>query len=515
MDAPQFIDGDFINGSRMQGAFTSITNNFSSLGSLLHTPGLLNPASITINPAGGLTLTVSVPSPFSVLFGSGILAGAHGTVAGQDTQTYSLNLTSLVPSSGSRVAYIVASYMQIGQAIETVVGPPPGHPDYNPTSNPFLFYTTQRDSIVISGTPTPPDNITAFELAHITLTAGQTTILSNQISSNWKYASAVLNPTGVTAGTYSPMIANVGADGRVLSASSWTIPSSGVVPGTYTPSTITVGSDGRVTSAATWTIPPTGVTAGTYAPATINVGQDGRVLSASTWAIPATGVIAGNYSPADISVTADGRITFAAQYPGIHGYVIEVGPTTTNWTVPASVFWVKARVWGGGGGGGGTSGAGSGAGGGGGGAYAEGWFQVAPGQVVGIIAGAPGAAGGQAGNGGPGGNSAFGTIMCTGGAGGAGASGGLQTTNTGSGGTATGGSFNYNGNFGGLPFLLGGGGVMGGTGGSTFGTSITSPAANVFGISGTPYGGGGGGGTLGNVGGPGAPGIVILEYFGV
>lgn len=220
MDTPEFTDGQFVNGSLLNTAFGSVMADFGIVGSDLHTSGLVSPSSLTITPSG-LNVTVSAPSPFAVLFSSGFVVGAHGTTAGADTSSYTVNLASLVPGSGSVTAYIVARYTQIGENLVTVVGPPPGQPDYNPNFNPFEFYSTQRDSLTIVATTTAPDNATSFELCRIALTAGQNSITSGQIDkSHWHYASSILNPTGVTPGTYTGATVTVGADGRITSASS-------------------------------------------------------------------------------------------------------------------------------------------------------------------------------------------------------------------------------------------------------------------------------------------------------
>ena len=219
MDTPQFTDGQFVNGSLLNGAFASAIANEKANSNEMHYPGLYNPSSLVFTPSS-LVVQIQAPSPFAVLFGSGSLAGAHGTTAGADTSTYSLNMASFVPGSGSQTVYILAEYTQIGENLVQVVGPPPGHPDYDATFNPFSFYTTQRDSLSIVGSTAPADNVTSFELARITLSAGQNTITSGEIdTTHWHYASAVLSPTGVTAGTYAGATITVDQYGRLTAAS--------------------------------------------------------------------------------------------------------------------------------------------------------------------------------------------------------------------------------------------------------------------------------------------------------
>lgn len=219
MDTPVFVDGQFVNATLLSYAVAAATSNFKTVGSELHSTGLLNPSSLTFTPSN-LTVQIDAPSPFAVLFGSGLVVGAHGTVAGADTSTYSLNLSSLVPGSGSQTVYILAEYATVSEDLTTVVGPPPGHPDYDPAFTPFEFYTVDRDTLSIVGSTSPADNSTSFELARISLSAGQGTITSAEIvTSHWYYASSVLNPTGVAPGSYTNANITVQADGRISAIS--------------------------------------------------------------------------------------------------------------------------------------------------------------------------------------------------------------------------------------------------------------------------------------------------------
>src|ERR1700761_3816666 len=115
MQTPLFIDGQFVDGTLLNGAVTMLMNDFELIGSDLHAPGVLSPGSMTITANNGMTLTISLPSPFAVLFGTGLVVQANGVVSGATTSTYSLNLSSLVPASGSVTAYVLASYGQLGE----------------------------------------------------------------------------------------------------------------------------------------------------------------------------------------------------------------------------------------------------------------------------------------------------------------------------------------------------------------------------------------------------------------
>lgn len=188
-----------------------------------------------------------------------------------------------------------------------------------------------------------------------------------------------------------------------------------------------------------------------------------------------------------------------------------------NFTVPAGVTRVRAKVWGGGGGGGGASTNGAGSGGAGGG-FVEELITVTPGAVIAVTVGAAGTAGpaGGASNGGPGGTSSFGGFCsATGGGGGFGGNGSIPTSSS-TVGAGSGGDINLSGqppSFGtnvGSQYFGGPGGAapFGGTSGHSFGTNFTA-AAGAF-----PGGGGNGSGSSSGdfAGGAGAAGLVIVEW---
>lgn len=221
MDTPVFTDGQFVNAAALASVTNAINSNLDDIGTNLHTQGLTG-LQYLLTPSG-LQITVSCHPNFGVLFANGTLVRPHGTVSGSDSSTYTVDTSSFVPSSGSVIVYIVASQIEIGQNQITVVGPPQGHPDYNPNFASFNFYTTQRDSLNIVATETAPDGQTAFELCRVTLTPGQVSITSQDIdTSHIIYASSILNPTGVIPGSYSNASVTVGADGRVTAIGSAT-----------------------------------------------------------------------------------------------------------------------------------------------------------------------------------------------------------------------------------------------------------------------------------------------------
>lgn len=188
-------------------------------------------------------------------------------------------------------------------------------------------------------------------------------------------------------------------------------------------------------------------------------------------------------------------------------------PGTTNWTVPAGVFKIRARVWGGGGGGGALISVGGAGSGGNGGGYAEGVYDVTPGQVLAITVGAGGVRGTAAGtHGQTGGTSSVGSLLsATGGGGGAtgfnGAAGGASATI----GTGSGGQINLPGQGAANAYVIGSAYVAS-AGGGTYNTPGTAISlGNSF--KGMQPGGGSSGvaGTVSDAQ-AGADGMVIIEH---
>lgn len=467
MDIPLFIDGEFVNGTLLNNAASGIAADFELLGYELHSPGLISPGSLTITPSN-LVLSITTPSPFAVMFSSGIVATATGTVNGADTDTYSLNLSSFVPGSGSQTVYVLAEWTTTGQNEITVVGAPDGHPDYDALFVPFLFYSTQRDTIQIIGSTTPANNTTTFELCRVSLSEGQSIITQGEIiTSYWVYASSVLNPTGIVSGSYSVPTITVSGDGRIVAVSGTA--AGGVLSGSY---------------------PNPGMAAGAAA---TNVGSLGGAL---TGTLPNPGF---NYS-----VIPHGTVAYSAS--GI-------------FTVPSNVYYVRYRLWAGGGGGGGISSGASGedgGGGGGGGGYCEDVISVTPGQNITVNIGAGGTAGSSAGgNGGTGGNTSLtGYGTADGGVGGNGTTNGLGTG--GAGGSASGASINIAGQHGANAQNVGNSTTgLGGVGGTAFGGGGPSWYSTGIADGGGYPGAGGsgaGGGAGAQVGGVGGGGLAIFQW---
>lgn len=194
--------------------------------------------------------------------------------------------------------------------------------------------------------------------------------------------------------------------------------------------------------------------------------------------------------------------------PGFSRQVL-LGPGTTSWTVPAGTSTVRIQVVGAGGGGGGATDAASGGGGGAGG-YAQGIFNVIPGEAIPVTIGMSGAGSGPGNTGGTGGSTSFGNLLsATGGTGGGSAN---PYSEGGQGGAGSGGSLAQSGGCGtdGSPVMstwagAGGSSFFGGGGrGSSGGGPVTTGLA-------AGSGGGGGYGTT-CAGGNGANGLIIVEF---
>jgi hypothetical protein len=173
---PQFASNEYVSAAIFNAAVALLGANSAEAADSSIIPGLLSPSLISF-AATGLVLGSTLPAPFGVAFGSGnaasgAVARAHGTVSNADTQSYITDFTSIVPGSGSVTAYLLAAFMTIQQGPYQVLGPPPGHPDYNPSFVPYTAYSSLTDSLVLSASTTPADNLTTFELCRFSLAAG-------------------------------------------------------------------------------------------------------------------------------------------------------------------------------------------------------------------------------------------------------------------------------------------------------------------------------------------------------
>jgi hypothetical protein len=203
---PNFSNKQYVSSVVLDAAFQAVTASIAERQRGSNKIGLLNQSVATYN-FSGLTLTATFPAPFEMIYGD-FAARAHGATNGSDTQTYVVNATSLVPSSGTLSVYWYATPTTVQQGPFTVIGPPQGHPSYDPNFIPYVAYSNVVDSFSLNvGTTTPAGSL---EIARGTLTHGSTTV-TNFSTAFQVRAGAQLD---IPSGTYASSLVTVDADGR-------------------------------------------------------------------------------------------------------------------------------------------------------------------------------------------------------------------------------------------------------------------------------------------------------------
>jgi len=203
-----YTNGQFVDQVALNTLSADANSSIQQIANRWDLPGLIHPEAIGW-ATSGLVVTATCPAPFAVQFASGVVAQALGTTNGATGSTYNINLSSFVPGAGSATVYILASYNQLSLTPETIVGPPQGNPAYNPTFTQFQWYSETVDSIAIAGSSGAANNTSTFELARLTLTAGQSSIslsalnYANQIPSSEIQTSQAISVTGSTTLTRS------------------------------------------------------------------------------------------------------------------------------------------------------------------------------------------------------------------------------------------------------------------------------------------------------------------------
>ncbi|MDE2233353.1 MAG: hypothetical protein KGJ90_04450 [Patescibacteria group bacterium] len=265
MQNPQFSPKEYLASTSLNTAYAQVSGNVGLLASLaLEQGSLLYPDYLTLT-VSGLVLNISAPAPFSVMFPGGAISQAHGTLGGQDTQSYSVNFSSFVPSgAGTITAYLVASYAQIQQNAIQITGPPPGNPDYDPTFVPYTAYTTLTDTISFSATSGVPTSTTP-EICRFSLTSGIVTLptpnLSNQRRAAVIPARSITQLSANTALTAS----NAGRELQATAACVLTLPTAASVNGlpffftSVTSGAVTIQTNGTDKIFGSGTVPSSGV----------------------------------------------------------------------------------------------------------------------------------------------------------------------------------------------------------------------------------------------------------------
>ena len=178
MQIPNFSQDQFLNAPTLNTAVGYIKNSFETSNKTFYTPGLLYSQDLIYTFNNSLTVSLNASPPFAVVDANGILSQALGTTNGTTSSVYSLDFSSFVPSSGSVTVYITATTFSLSLQPYQVIGPPIGHPDYNPSFAPYTAYGETVDSLSITLSTTAPNNQTVFELGRVVLTSGQTAVTS-------------------------------------------------------------------------------------------------------------------------------------------------------------------------------------------------------------------------------------------------------------------------------------------------------------------------------------------------
>lgn len=234
MYLPQFATSEFLNAARLNKAVTSLYSGAQDDLSVTHLAGLVEANLVTVT-ATGKVFTFTCASGFAGIFGNGFVARPHGTTSGVDSPVSTLDMTSVIPGTGSQLVYVVLSAVSVAETPVPVLGPPPGHPDYDPTFVPTIAFTAAFNTLAFTATTTVPDNLTFLEFGRITLTAGQTTVTpGNLLLTHQVRAGSILDKTGVAAGAYTSPSITVNDEGRITGVANVTTIPGGALLGIVT-----------------------------------------------------------------------------------------------------------------------------------------------------------------------------------------------------------------------------------------------------------------------------------------
>ncbi len=313
MQIPNFSQDQFLNAPVLNTSMGYIKNSFETSNKTFYTPGLLYSQDLIYTFNNSLTISLNASPPFAVVDANGILSQALGTTNGTTSSVYTLDFSSFVPSSGSVTVYITATTFSLSLQPYQVIGPPIGHPDYNPSFAPYTAYGETVDSLSITLSTTAPNNQTVFELGRVVLTSGQTAVTSVTTSYQVNcelYISAIdIQPVqnaiqiGQTTSTNQAVIAGVIPSGMSNNLIQFLVNGSNV---------FIVDVNGDITSAGNLTIS-----------GSINSG-----------AITASGLITANGGIATSSIAGNPSFTGGLTVPS--GETLTVGGNTVVDTLTAS-----------------------------------------------------------------------------------------------------------------------------------------------------------------------------------
>ena len=224
MKIPLFSQNEYVDQNVLNAAFAVVSGAFANNAQITLSPGLYRPDAIAFTTSG-LTLNSTLNTPFAVVFGSGDFVHPHGTVTNADTQSYSTSFSGVVPGSGSVTAYLLASQSTIQQSAYQIVGPPPGHPDYNPTFVPITAYAQTVETLVLQASTTAADNQTTFELCRFTLAAGATGLATPNTTFQNRCSAITTYQTFLVSGNLNVPVSGTGQVYLAASGATITLPS--------------------------------------------------------------------------------------------------------------------------------------------------------------------------------------------------------------------------------------------------------------------------------------------------
>lgn len=223
MLTPNFGSSEYLDATTFNFLSAAVTTSLQQIAATSMTPGLVMPEGLRFQTTG-LQIAVTCPITFGIVFSNGTLAQAVGSVPGSTNGNYTVNFAPLVPTIGSTTAYLLCQVSQVGQTPVTVTGPPPGHPDWNPQFSPYTLYTVTQDSLAMTASLAPPDNLTTFSLGTLTLSVGMTVLPTLDQRLLYRAGSISARPVEQRSGNWNFGTDSQGVIQNITGASIFTLP---------------------------------------------------------------------------------------------------------------------------------------------------------------------------------------------------------------------------------------------------------------------------------------------------
>ncbi len=189
MRRANYGNGQFVDQFVFQTSSDLGRTSLSTFLSGAYRPGILNASQLTVAPSGSSpVLTLTAAPGFAVLFGNGIYGELAGTANGVNNNSITLDFTSFIPTTGTATVYVSATTQPLNTNAANVVGPPLGHPDYNPNFSPYVLYSQIWDTLLIQvlSSNTTIDNVAVVELFRVVLSPGMVTIPASSINYSYR-----------------------------------------------------------------------------------------------------------------------------------------------------------------------------------------------------------------------------------------------------------------------------------------------------------------------------------------